>query len=137
MAIQTINTDLVGGEDRFNDVEHVQVVLGAASGTFNVVAPIEGRLVGAVVQSQTTTDGTNTITLAVTNESNSSASMVASTLYDDDPVLTSNTAQELTLSTTEANLDVDLWDNVEVAYTVGGTIAGASIILLFDTHHSA
>lgn len=137
MAIQSINSTFDPGADQFNNIEHVQVNLGAASGTFSVLAPQDGRLVAAFVQSQTTTDGTNTITLAITNESNSSATMVSSVTYDDDPVLTSNTAQELTLSSTEANLDVSLNDQIEVAYTEAGTIAGGAVILYFDTHQSA
>jgi hypothetical protein len=136
MAIQSINTTFVGGEDKSNNVEHVQVNLGAASGTFSVLAPCKGRLVGAFVQSQTTTDGTNTVTLALTNESNSAAAMIASTTYDADPVLTSNTAAQLTLSTTAANLDVDLNDQLELAYTEAGIIAGGAVILYFQAAQS-
>ena len=132
MAIQSINTTFAGGEDKFNNVEKVIVQLGAATGTFTIPAPIEGRLVAAFVQSQTTTDGTNKITVALTNQSNAAASMIAGVLYDDDPVITSNTATQLTLSTTAANLAVDLNDALELAYTEAGTIAGGAVVLYFQ-----
>ncbi len=133
MSIQDINTTYVGGEAKQNNVEHVQVVLGAASANVSVAAPIGGKLVAAFVQSQTTTDALNTITLALTNQSNSGASMIASALYDDSPSITSNTATQLTLSTTDANLQADLNDNLELAYTVVGTVAGGVVVLYFQT----
>lgn len=117
---------------RFNNYEHVQVNLGSGSVTNSILAPVTGRLVAAFVQSQTTTDGTNKITLAMTNESNSAAEMIPSALYDDDPVITSNTKLQLTLSTTAANLNVTQGDNLELAYTEAGTIAGGAVILYFE-----
>lgn len=131
MAIQDISTTFAGGEDKFNNCEVVQVDIGAASGVFNVIAPVKGRLAGAFVQSQTTTDGTNKITLALANESNAAAAMIPSALYDDDPVITTNVATQLTLGTAAAVL-VDLNDNLELTYTEAGTIAGGAVILYFQ-----
>ena len=133
MAIQPINTTFVGGEDKSNNVEHVQVQLGAGSVTASVAAPVEGKLVGAFVQSQTTTTAVNTITLAVSNESNSAAEMVASTTYDDSTVITTNVATQLSLTSTDADLEVALNDHIEVAYTEAGTIAGGVVVLYFET----
>ena len=105
--------------------------LGAASGVFTVPAPCAGKIVRIEVVSGTVTDGTDKITLAITNESNSSAA-IASAAFDDDPVLAVNTATALTLSTTAANLLVDQGDNIEVAYTEAGTIVSAGVTIWFE-----
>jgi hypothetical protein len=133
---QTQNTDFPEESNRPGtgayDVQEVN--LGAASGVFSIAAPFDGVIRRVALQSQTTTDATNKITLAITNESNSAASIVASTTYDDDPVATTNTEVALTLSTTAANLVVTQGDNIEVAYTEAGTIAGGVVTIWFDNY---
>lgn len=126
----SVDTSFAGVDSQFGNLEVIQVPFGAASATTSVIAPFGGKLVAAYVTSQTTTDGTNTVTLAIKNESNSSAAMVTGVTYDADPVLTTNVAQALTVTT--ANAAVDKGDNIEVAYTEGGTIAGGCVALYFE-----
>ena len=127
----SVSTTYVGEPDYENFCE--QVNLGTGSATFNVAAPCGGRLVRVEVQSQTTTDASNGIQLAITNESNSAAAM-CSVDYDDDPALTTNVVGTPALSTTAANLLVDQGDNIEIAYTETGTIAGGAVALYFAAH---
>lgn len=110
--------------------EMVQVNLGSGSATFSIIAPCTGKLVRAYLQSQTTTTGTHKITLALTNETDS-ATMIPSVTYDDSPVATTNTAVDLTLTTTAADLLVSQGDELELAYTEAGTIAGGAVALYF------
>jgi hypothetical protein len=130
---QTKNTAFAEEANRGRDTayESATVQLGAASGTFNVAAPFAGKVSRIEVQTQTTTDGSNKIALAITNESNSAAA-IASETFDDDPVLTTNVVGVLTLSTTAANLLIDQGDNIEVAYTETGTIAGGMVTIYFE-----
>ncbi len=130
---QTKNTAFAPDTNRGMDtaLESASVQLGAGSGLFHVAAPFGGRVVRVEVQTQTTTDGSNGIELAIANESNSAAA-IASVDYDDDPVLTTNVVGVLTLSTTAANLLVDQGDNIEVTYTETGTIAGGMCTIYFE-----
>jgi hypothetical protein len=107
-----------------------QINFGAASGTFNVLAPCTGKVVAADIQTQTTTDVSNTISVTIANQTDA-ADIVATTLYDADPVLTTNTVGNLTLSTTAADLLVTKGDNIELAYVEGGTIAGGAVSIYF------
>lgn len=127
------NTAFAGMDSRFGGLVSVQVdfpSLTGAGAVYSVLAPCGGTVKAAYLQSQTTTDGTNKITVIVQNESNSSADIVASQLYDDDPVVTSNTATALTV--VAANAAVDRGDNIEVSWTAAGTIAGGAVILFIE-----
>lgn len=130
---QDTNTTYPPNEDRPGDGAYFVATadLLAASGVYTVPAPCAGKIVRIEVVSGTVTDATDKITLAITNESNSSAA-IASAAYDDDPVLAVNTATALTLSTTAANLAVDQGDNIEVDYTEAGTIVSAGVTFWFE-----
>lgn len=130
---QDKNTTFAEDTNRGRDnAYHVVVAdLMAASGVYSVPAPCDGKISRVEVVSGTVTDGTDKITLAITNEGNSSAA-IASAAYDDDPVLAVNTATALTLSTTAANLVVTQGDLIEVAYTEAGTILNAAVTFWFE-----
>lgn len=128
----SVDTSFNGIDSQMGNLIAVQQQFQAADEVYSIMAPCGGKLVHAEVQSQTTTDGSNKVGLSLSNESNSAAAMFATTLFDDDPVLTSNTAADITLSTTAANLLVDQGDNLELTYDVTGTIAGGAVILYFE-----
>ena len=136
MSIQTVTSTFVGSEDKFNNVIPVQVQLTSGTLTQNIIAPCEGRLVAAFVQSQTTTTTSNTITLTLTNESNSAVAMIPAGTFNQTTVITSNTVKALTLGTS-GTLNVDLNDNLELLYTEAGTIAGGAVILYFQAATTA
>lgn len=126
-------TTFNGMDSQMGNLVPVQVnipSLTAAGVVYSVLAPCGGKVVAAYLQSQTTTDGTNKITVIVQNESNTSADIVASALYDDDPVVTTNVATALTV--VAANSAVDKGDNIEVSWTAAGTIAGGAVLLFIE-----
>jgi len=97
-----------------------------------VMAPSNGVLKEFNVQGTVTSDGTKTYTITCTNKSNSDAAMLATTVYDADPVLTAFTASSATLSTTTANLAVDDKDCLAISHT-GGTGSGDLVVqLIFE-----
>ena len=88
-----------------------------------VTAPADCVLKAVTFSASVTSSVSVTYALGITNESNSSAAMIATTLYDADPVLTAGTAAEVTLSSTAANLVVEKGDIIKIG-GVGGTASG-------------
>jgi hypothetical protein len=127
---QSVLTTFVPEDMMERHYEVVNIEFGDASVTKSVLAPCTGKVVHAQVQSQTTTSGSNKVSVTIANQTDA-ADIVATTLFDDDPVLTTNTAATLTLSTTAADLLVTKGDAIELAYVETGTIAGGAVSLYF------
>ena len=130
---QDLRTTFAEDTNRGSDVSYYreQFELGTASATFYIAAPCSGKLTRLECNPLTTTDATHTIQLVGTNESNSDAAMFTQ-LWDADPVATKEVVNEATLSTTAANLLVDVGDLIKVVYTEGDTTAGGTVTLTFE-----
>lgn len=94
-----------------------------------VVAPVSGKLKYADVQASITSDATKTYTFVISNVTKSKT-MVASTLFDGDPVLTAGTKSALTPSTTAADVTVDRGDLISISMA-GGTGSGLTVTSLY------
>lgn len=130
---QAVNTAFAEQTNRgTGSYQVVTLGWGADGGTEYFAAPCDGNLVRVGVTSVTTTDGSNKIGLTITNESNSDAAMVGTTLFDDSPVATADTEVACTLSTTAANVAVEQGDLIKVVYAETGTIAGVAVSFYFE-----
>lgn len=99
---------------------------GSGSCTKIAMAPCNGTVVAARVTSDTTTDGTNGIAIAITNPT-INKTIFANTNYDASPALTANTAATLTVDTTAANIDVTAGDQIKVAFVEAGTVGFVTV----------
>jgi hypothetical protein len=98
-----------------------------------VTAPYAGVLSAVYVSADVTSDATKTYTIVCTNETNSDAAMIGTTLYDADPVLTAGTPLQAVLSATAANLVVALGDVIKVGMTGGTGSGNAGVILVWES----
>lgn len=130
MAEIAVNTTIPDSQDRPYGYGSAQVssVVSPANTAVDyvyVMAPNAGRVSEIAVQASVTSDATKTYTFVVTNESDASAEIVASTVFDDAPVLTAGTKAALSL--TAANVQVNKGDLIRVAHT-GGTGSGDVVV---------
>lgn len=98
-----------------------------------VTAPFDGVLKQALCSADVTSDATATYTFLVTNQSNSDVELLATTLFDADPVLTAGTPSAATLSTTTANLSVSKGDIISVSMAGGTGSGNAGLVLTWET----
>ena len=138
MAIIALNTTSpeVGDRSYGAGATHVDNLAYAANTSVAyewVSAPFDGVLSQVLVGADITSDATKTYTIVCTNETNSDAAMIGTTLYDADPVLTAGTAAVAVLSTTAANLVVSKGDVIKVGMTGGTGSGNASVTLTWET----
>jgi hypothetical protein len=132
MAIQTINSDVVGHANRGDGSpaalrKNLEFVANTSSEKRYLVAPCSGILARVRVQGTVTSDATKTYTYVVTNETKADVMTAASQVYDADPVLTANTYADLSLDST--GVAVTEGDMIEVDFT-GGTGSGLTAVEL-------
>ena len=133
MTIQTIGVDVVGATNRGGGVaayyeENVSFVANTSIESIYIQAPVDGKLVAGAVQGSVTSDATKTYTYVVTNVT-TSKTMIVSTLFDADPVLTAGTKADLVVSTTAVDVAVTKSDLLKIDFT-GGTGSGLTAVLL-------
>ena len=130
-ATVAVNTAYADLDDRFNRPASIETgfVANTSAASQYFAAPGKGSLAAVVVQGSVTSDATKTYTFTVTN---GSTEMLATTLYDADPVLTANTAAYPTLSTVANAVDCDAGDIIKVTFTGGTGSGNATVLLVFE-----
>ena len=82
------------------------------------------------VQATVTSDVGKTYTYVLTNMTKTKTMTAANQIFDADPVLTTGTKADLTLSTTAADVAVTRGDLIRVVFT-GGTASGLTAMLFY------
>lgn len=109
-----------------------QTIATTGNSDVSIVAPITGRLIGAnfIGNDVLATSDTNYITWTITNLSNASAAMLATspagvntTKVTGGAAIAANTTKALTLTGTAASLLVTLGDRILVRAAASGTLA--------------
>lgn len=124
MAEISVNTAFVQDPDKARQYAYVPIIIPAntSEATYEFLAPAKGRVAAVNVAASVTSDATKTYTFVMTNETDTKT-IVASTVYDADPVLTADTDVDLTVATASSADRVDRGDVIQFSHT-GGTGSG-------------